>query len=91
MRVDVGFQDESIDFEVPEDHMVASWRGTVCLARSGRAAAIEGAPERPRVYRPLRQMDVPGDRVVIVLDVAILFVGKAESAQKSMEENGEVT
>jgi hypothetical protein len=75
MRVEVSFQDESVEFELPEDRVIASWRGPAGMGRSESTAAIEGALEQPREYPPLRQMVVPGDKVVIALDDTIAEAG----------------
>jgi len=71
MRIVVDFQDESLEFELPEEHLVASWRGPAGYDRSKGDQAIESALESPLDYPPLRQMVVPGDRVVIALDPTI--------------------
>jgi nickel-dependent lactate racemase len=71
MRVTVEFQDESLEFELPAERVVASWRGPVGLNRSEQFQAIEDALENPSEYPPLRQQVVSGDRVVIALDRTI--------------------
>jgi hypothetical protein len=71
MRVVVDFQDEGLDFELPEEQWVASWNGPRGLDPSQEVAAIREAMENPRDYPPLRQMLVPGDRIVVAFDPTI--------------------
>ena len=71
MRVVVDFQGESLEFEVPEDRVVASWRGPEGIGTTGVEAAVGEALSQPREFPPLRQMLVPGDRVAIAFDPAI--------------------
>jgi hypothetical protein len=71
MRVVVDFQDDSLEFEVPEERLVACWRGPEGIDPSVAAAAIEEALEHPRDFPPFRQMIVPGDRVAIAFDPGI--------------------
>jgi len=71
MRIVVDFQDESLEFELPEENVVAVWRGPAGTDRSGADEAIKSALESPCDYPPLRQMVVPGDRVVFALDPTI--------------------
>lgn len=68
MRVVVDFQGESLDFDVPEEHVVAAWRGPEGLDPSGVADAVAGALERPREFPAFRELFVPGDRVAIAID-----------------------
>jgi hypothetical protein len=71
MRIVVDFQDECQEFELPADRLVAAWRGPAGLDQSVLEGTIETALESPADYPPLRQMVVPGDRVVIALDPTI--------------------
>ena len=71
MRVAVDFQDDGLDFELPEDRFVASWNGPKGLDPSDEGAAIRAALENPRDFPALELMLVPGDRVVIALDPTI--------------------
>ena len=71
MRVVVDFQGDCLEFEVPEERLVARWRGPDGLDPSAAAAAVEEALEDPRDFPPFRQMIVPGDRVAIALDPGI--------------------
>jgi hypothetical protein len=68
MRIVVDFQDESLEFEIPPERVVACWRGPEGMGPSDVAAAIGDALEQPRDFPPLRQMIVPGDRVAIAFD-----------------------
>ncbi len=71
MRVVVDFQDEDLEFEVPSERVVASWRGPEGLGRDDAVAAVRDALENPRGFPALRHMIVPGDRVAIALDPSI--------------------
>jgi nickel-dependent lactate racemase len=71
MRVEVTFQDEQLDFEVPEDRLLGEWRGPASLTSSQVEHAIRSALEEPLDYPPLRQTVVPGDRVVIPCDAGL--------------------
>jgi lactate racemase len=71
MRVVVDFQDEGLEFEVPSERIVASWRGPEGIGPAEAVAAVRDALENPRDFPPLRQMIVPGDRVAIAFDPTI--------------------
>lgn len=71
MRIVVDFQDESLEFEVPPERVVASWRGPTEVNPSQQAAALRETLENPRDFPPLRQVVVPGDTVVIAVDPTI--------------------
>src|SRR5262245_31246917 len=71
MRIAVDFHDESLEFELPEENLVAAWRGPVGKDRSSRDEDVRRALESPGDYPPLRQMVVPGDRVVFALEPTI--------------------
>ena len=71
MRIVVDFQDEGLEFEVPPERVVASWRGPTAVSPSQPAAALREAVENPRDFPPLRQMVVPGDTVVVAVDPTI--------------------
>ncbi len=71
MRVAVDYQDDVLDFELPEDRLVASWNGPKGLDPSDEGATIRAALENPRDFPALELMLVPGDRVVIALDPTI--------------------
>ncbi len=67
----VSYHDERLEFEVPEEHVVASWNGPAGLDRVCELTAIRNALEQPWEFPPIRQMIVPGDRVTIALDPTI--------------------
>jgi hypothetical protein len=71
MRVVVDFQEGSLEFEVAEDRLVASWSGPEGIHPPDATAALRQALEQPLDFPPLRQMIVPGDRVAIALDPGI--------------------
>jgi hypothetical protein len=71
MYAAVEFQNETLDFELPEDHHVATWAGPVGLDDSRGIEALCGSLEQPLDYPALRQIVVPGDRLVIALDPTI--------------------
>ncbi|QDV32435.1 lactate racemase domain-containing protein [Tautonia plasticadhaerens] len=68
MRVAVGFQDDRLEFEVPDDRLVGSWDGPEPLPAEAFRDRLRLALEGPIGYPPLRQNVVPGDRVVIPID-----------------------
>jgi nickel-dependent lactate racemase len=76
MRVVVEFQDEAQEFEIPEENLVAAWRGPAGDDSVPPDEAVRRALESPSEYPPLRQMVVPGDRVAIVLDSTIPDAGQ---------------
>ena len=67
MHVEVAFQDERIDLEVPEGRLVGAWHGPRGVAGSDLAPLLDEALEHPHAFPPLRQAVVPGDHVVIAL------------------------
>ena len=67
MQVSVGFQDEQFAFDVPDDRLIAAWRGPDGVATADVAPLIAHALEEPIDFPPLRKAVVPGDRVVIAL------------------------
>jgi hypothetical protein len=71
MHVAVKYQNERLDFELPEDHVVASWAGPAGLDDSRGIEVLRNSLEQPLEYPPLRQTVVPGDRVVIAFDPEI--------------------
>jgi len=71
MPVSVGYEDERLEFAIPEERVVASWTGPSGLDGPHEMAAIRESLEQPSDFPPLRQMIVPGDRVAIALDPAI--------------------
>jgi lactate racemase len=71
MHVSVSYQDERLEFDVPDERVVAARDGPVGLNGAHELAAIRDALERPWEFPPLRQMIVPGDRVTIAFDATI--------------------
>jgi len=71
MRVAVDYQDERLEFELPEEHIVALWTGPPALDGARGIEAVRTALEQPRDFPPLRQNVVPGDRVAIAFDEGI--------------------
>jgi hypothetical protein len=95
MRIVVDFQDEGLEFEVPPERVVASWRGPVGASPSP-PAAVRAALENPRDFPPLRQMVVPGDKVVLAVDPTIpqppaVFAALLEVLEEVGIEPGSVT
>src|SRR4051812_22318759 len=65
MRIGVDFQDERLDFNLPDDRLVGHrGAGEVATGRDVAAMARE-ALESPIDFPPLTRAVVPGDRVVI--------------------------
>ncbi len=75
MHVSVNFQDERLDFELPDECVVATWSAPVGLEPPQAIEALRDALETPWEFPPLRQMIVPGDRVVIAMDSSIAHPG----------------
>jgi lactate racemase len=75
MHVSVKFQDERLDFEIPEDRVVATWSAPVGMEPPQAIEALRDALETPWDFPPLRQMIVPGDRVVIAMDSSMAHAG----------------
>jgi hypothetical protein len=71
MRVEVAFQDDQLDFDLPDDRVIGAWHGPPRLAPAEVEYQTASALEVPLDYPPLRQAVVPGDRVVIPLDPGI--------------------
>jgi nickel-dependent lactate racemase len=71
MRVQVDFQDESLELELPDKQLVAAWQGPAGHGTAASMDALRAVLEAPREYPALRQTVVPGDRVTIALDPAI--------------------
>src|SRR5262249_47811069 len=71
MRVEVDFQDESLEFELPDEQVVAAWRGPAGQGTGQSTEKLRAALEAPRDYPALRPTGVPRDRVTIALDPAI--------------------
>jgi lactate racemase len=71
----VDYQDERLDFELPEQRFVGSWRGPSGLGPSEQVSALRDGLENPRDFPALRQAVVPGDRVVVAWDPTIAEPG----------------
>jgi hypothetical protein len=74
MRVSVGFQDESVEFDLSPESLVGSWSGPAGANGEVLIRSLRSTLEHPIEYPPLRQMVVPGDRVAIALDGALIDV-----------------
>lgn len=83
MQVAVDYQNERLDFELPEDHVIASWSGPMGLDPPSAIDALRSALERPLEYPPLRQIVVPGDRVAIAFDPTI---GQAQAVLEAITQ-----
>jgi lactate racemase len=83
MHVTVEYQDERLDFELPEQRFVASWRGPTGSGPSDQLSLIGAGLENPRDFPPLRQAVVPGDRVVVAWDPTI---GEAEPVLRALAQ-----
>ena len=68
MKIAVKFQDEQIEFEVPEDCLVGHWVGPEVPTDVDVSEMARRAFESPSDFPPLRRSVVPGDRVVLPLD-----------------------
>lgn len=71
MPTRIEFSEERLEFEVPEERIVATWTGRAGLDSVNELAAVREAIEHPLDFPPARQMIVPGDRVTIALDPTI--------------------
>lgn len=70
MRIEIAFQSEMAEFDVPEARLVAAWAGPPSLPDESIGPLTREALESPLGYPALRQAVVPGDRVVIPVDPA---------------------
>jgi hypothetical protein len=75
MRVVVDFEQEQLDLEVPEERLLAEWHGPAGVAPADVTRMVRTALETPRQYPPLRQAVVPGDQVVVALDLEVPAAG----------------
>jgi hypothetical protein len=71
MKVAVNFQEERLEFDVPEDRLVGEWHGPEGTAAEDVESQVLAAIENPQEYPPLAQAIVPGDHVAIALDPGI--------------------
>src|SRR3954452_1585590 len=71
MRVAVDFQDERLELDAPEGRVIADWHGPAGVPAADVYPMVVEALENPRQYPPLRQAVVPGDRVVVALDLEV--------------------
>jgi hypothetical protein len=71
MQVEVSFQGERLELDVPEGRLVAAWRGPAGVDTARVPGLLARALEEPRGFPPLRQAVVPGDRVVIALGAGV--------------------
>jgi lactate racemase len=67
----VGFAGESLEVDVSDEKVVATWRGPAAGDIALPQEAVGIALESPRNFPPLRQLVVPGDRVVLAVDPTI--------------------
>jgi hypothetical protein len=74
MRVSVEFQDEQLALELPDENVVGTWTGPAGVTGEAAAAAVRSALEHPLDFPPVRRAVVPGDRVAIALDPALVRV-----------------
>ena len=71
MRLRVEYSDGCLEFEGAEDRLVAAFAPPLGLPVDGLRGRILRAFESPIDYPPLRQVVVPGDRVVIPIDPSL--------------------
>lgn len=70
MRLRVEYHDGLLEFDAPDDRLVAAFSPPMRPEGDPRER-IRNALESPIDYPPLRQVVVPGDRVVIPLDTSL--------------------
>jgi nickel-dependent lactate racemase len=89
MRVAVDYQSERLELEVPEERLVADWHGPAGMETEDVRRCVREALESPRQYPPLRQAVVPGDRVVVALDLEVSRAGGVlDAVCESLIEGG---
>ncbi len=89
MRVVVDFQDDGLEFELPQERLVASWNGPRGVVPTEDVATIRDALENPHDFPALRHLVVPDDKVVIALDPTIPRPGSiVEELGHAFEEVG---
>lgn len=67
-RIAVSYEGESLNLEIDEDRLLASWSGPGGMPLAQVASATRTALANPIGYPPLLQTLVPGDRVAIACD-----------------------
>jgi lactate racemase len=75
MKIAVGYQDQSLAFEIDEDRVVGHWSGPKPNDPLDFRATVQEAFEAPRDFPPMRRAVVPGDQVVVPLDPATPDLG----------------
>jgi hypothetical protein len=75
MRVVLDFQNERLDLDVPPERLVADWHGPAGVLAADVPRLVRDALENPCQYPPLRQAVVPGDQVVVALDIEVPEAG----------------
>jgi len=71
MRIAVAFQDESLDFEAPDERVAGVWAGPRGVPPGEVGDLVRAALEHPRAFPALRRAVVPGDRVVVPIDPTV--------------------
>src|SRR5262245_40682627 len=71
MRIVVDFQEESLEFEIPSERLVAAWQGPAGMDLAAAIPAVREALEHPRGFPAIGRVIVPGERVTIALDASI--------------------
>lgn len=96
MQVTFGYAGKSAALVVPEDRLAGFWQGPDGVDPLALPALVREALEHPREYPPLRQVVVPGDRVVIPLGPGVpcadvILAGVLEVLQGAGVAPGDVT
>jgi hypothetical protein len=71
MSLRVDYQGGQLEFVADADRLIAAWAGPADADASDQADRIRSALEAPLDFPPLRQVVVPGDRVVIPFDPSL--------------------
>jgi len=71
MRVEVGFEAESVSLDLPEERLVLNWNAPMGLDPSLADELVSSAIESPRGFPALRKAIVPGDTIAIVLGTEV--------------------
>lgn len=96
MKVAVGFQDESLEFDVADERLVGAWSGPPGLESARIDGAVRAKLESPLDYPPAAQIVVPGDRVAIACDRAIaepaaVLAAVVDTLTEAGVERGDIT